>query len=124
MVALIAIVAGRGGTVHGCGGMAFLFFVCVRRLIHRSLGLDVVVLSDPDPNTLVGKTPRQKCRLAHSRESFARVYCHRVRGNGHHMDNLALNQFKECEAKAEASLDSGRHVTKDKKAAVRVVDVF
>lgn len=40
------------------------------------------------------------------------------------MDNLALNQLKECEAKAEASLDSGRHVTKDKEAAVRVVDVF
>lgn len=50
--------------------------------------------------------------------------CHWVGEDGHDMDYLALDQLKESEAEDEVTFHPDGHVTKDKEAAVRVVNVL
>lgn len=50
--------------------------------------------------------------------------CHWVGKDGHDVDDLALDKLKEREAEDEVALHADGHVTKDKEATVRVVNVL
>jgi len=92
-------VAGHGRAVHG---RTLLGIVLLR---HGLLGLDVMILADADANALVREAAGQERGLGHAWEGFAGVDHERVGETGHDMDDLALNQLKEREAKAEMALN-------------------
>jgi len=88
------------------------------------LWLDVVILADANADPLIGKAPGEEGGLGHTRKHLARIDRQWIGGRSHHMNDLALNELEERETEAETTLNAHRHVSKDKEAAVRVIDIL